>query len=179
MVVNKMNKVNKIFEADNNNPEIQAVKTAIKKSQDKRMYQRYMVILYHLKGYTNKDISKMLELCQHTVGIYINKYKENGLDGLVLHYSPGAPRMLTEAQEAKLVDVVTIKTPNEVGYPNKMNWDANIIKDWILNNFGVKYSYTGTIDLIHRLKLSYTRPTYTLAKANPQKQEEFKQEFEL
>jgi len=35
------------------------------------------------------------------------------------------------------------------------------------------------IDVLHRLNLSYTRPTYTLAKADPQKQEEFKQEFEL
>ncbi|MBA1335967.1 MAG: hypothetical protein HPY66_1786 [Firmicutes bacterium] len=48
-----------------------------------------------------------------------------------------------------------------------------------MDNFGVEYSYTGMVDVIHRLKLSYTRPTYTLAKADPQKQEEFKQEFEL
>ncbi|MBA1335966.1 MAG: hypothetical protein HPY66_1785 [Firmicutes bacterium] len=45
------------------------------------MYQRYMVILYHLKGYINVDISKMVDLCQHTIGTYVNKYKENGLPG--------------------------------------------------------------------------------------------------
>ena len=32
-------------------------------------------------------------------------------------------------------------------------------------------------DLLERIGLSYTRPTYTLAKANPQKQEEFKEKF--
>src|SRR5690554_4518134 len=79
MVVNTMAKADKIYETDNSNPEIQAVKEAIKKTKDKRMYQRYMVILYHLKGYINIEISRMVDLCQHTVGTYVNKYKENGL----------------------------------------------------------------------------------------------------
>ena len=33
-------------------------------------------------------------------------------------------------------------------------------------------------DVFYRLKLSYTRPTYTLAKADPVKQEEFKERLE-
>jgi len=33
--------------------------------------------------------------------------------------------------------------------------------------------------VLYRLNLSFTRPTYTLAKADPQKQEEFKEKFEL
>jgi hypothetical protein len=60
MVVNTMAKADKIYETDNSNPEIQAVKEAIKKTKDKRMYQRYMVILYHLKGYINIEISRMV-----------------------------------------------------------------------------------------------------------------------
>ena len=57
MVVKIMNRMAKTFKIDNNNPEIQAVKEAMKKTKDKRMYQRYMVVLYHLKGYLNKDIA--------------------------------------------------------------------------------------------------------------------------
>lgn len=174
-----MNKIAQVFKIDNNSPEIQAVKAAIKKTKNKRMYQRYMVALYHLKGYLNKDISKMVDLCQHTVGIYVNRYKENGLDGLALRHSPGAPHMLTDEQESELVKVVTTRTPDEVGFPNRKNWYVDIIRQWVIDSFGVQYSYTGMIDLLHRLNLSYTRPTYTLANADPQKQEEFKQEFEL
>lgn len=179
MVVSTMNNTDKILEVENNKPEIQAIKKAIKKVKDKRMYQRYMVILYHLNGHINKDISKMIGLCQHTVGTYINKYKDAGLPGLTLGHSPGAPRMLTDKQESKLVEIITAKTPDEVGFPNKKNWNVNIIRRWVLDNFGVEYSYTGMIDLMHRLKLSYTRPTYTLTKADPQKQEVFKQDFEI
>lgn len=34
-------------------------------------------------------------------------------------------------------------------------------------------------EVLYRMELSFTRPTYTLAKADPQKQEQFKQDFEL
>ena len=174
-----MTKIDTIFESDNNNSEIQAVKAAIKKTKDKRMYQRYMVVLYCLKGYLNSEISKFVDLCQHTVGAYVNKYKEFGLTGLELAHSPGAPRMLTAEQEKKLVDIITNNTPDEVGFPNKKNWNIGIIKQWIFNTFGVQYSYSGMADALHRLRMSYTRPTYTLAKANSQKQEAFRNEFEL
>ena len=35
------------------------------------------------------------------------------------------------------------------------------------------------LQVLYRLDLSYTRPTYTLAKADPEKQEAFKQDFEV
>lgn len=174
-----MSKIDKLFETDNIDPAIDDIKAAMKKTKDKRMYQRYLVILHYLKGFNNTQISEKVELYKHTVGIYVNKYKANGLDGLALNHSPGAPRMLTGEQETSLINVITSKTPDEVGFPNKKNWNVNIIKQWVIDNFKVEYSYTGMIDLLHRLNLSYTRPTYTLANADPQKQEEFKRDFEL
>ena len=35
------------------------------------------------------------------------------------------------------------------------------------------------LQVLHRLNLSYTRPTYTLEKADIEKQENFKQDFEV
>ncbi len=46
------------------------------------------------------------------------------------------------------------------------------------NRFGVEFSERGMRDVFYRLKLSYTRPTYTLAKAEPIKQEEFREKLE-
>ena len=34
------------------------------------------------------------------------------------------------------------------------------------------------LNLLHRIKVSYTRPTYSLAKADPEKQEKFREELE-
>lgn len=87
--------------------------------------------------------------------------------------------MMTEEQEKKLVEIVTTKTPDEVGFPPRKNWNAWIIMQWVKENYGLEYSHSGMCKVLHRLGLSFTRPTYTLAKANPKKQEEFKQQFEL
>lgn len=68
-----------IHKQDNQNPEIQAIKAAMKQTKDKRIYQRYRVIYLHLKGYANRDISKV---CEHIIGTYISMFKKDGLRDL-------------------------------------------------------------------------------------------------
>ena len=174
-----MNKTNKIFEDDNKNPKLQVVKKAIKDNRNKRMHIRYMVIYHHLKGISNVDIASMENLCDHTVGTYVNSYKQNGIQGLEMGKSTGAPRLLTCEQENQLVEIITTKTPDEVGFFPRKNWDSNIIRQLVLKDFSIKYTQRGMLEVLYRLRLSYTRPTYTLAKADPKKQEEFIQEFEI
>jgi transposase len=174
-----MRKIDKIFEEDNKNPEIQAIKAAMKGTKDIRMYQRYRVIYLHLKGHTNRDIAKMECFCEHTIGTFVNKYNKHGLDGLNIRHSTGAPRLLTPEQEKNLAEVITTKTPDEVGFPNRKNWYINIVQEWVRKTWGIEYSHRGVAEVLYRLELSFTRPTYTLAKADPQKQEQFKQDFEL
>lgn len=179
VVIKQMKRIDKIFESDNQNPEIQALKKAMKETKDKRMYQRYKVIYLHLKGYSNLYIASLEGFDNHTVGIYVKNYTQNGINGLLIKKSPGAPRLLTKEQEAMLAEVITTQTPDQVGFPNRKNWYINIAQQWIKNTFDVEYSYRGTAEVLHRLNLSFTRPTYTLAKADPIKQEEFKVDFEL
>lgn len=174
-----MNKRAQLLDIDNNDTQIQEVKLAIKQNKNKRMHIRYLVIINHLHGLQNVEIAMNMGLCTHTVGTYIRKYKEGGLENLVSAPIPGAPRMLTKEQEQQLVEVVTTKTPDEVGFPFRKNWNAILIKEWVNNNFDVEYSHSGMLYVLYRLNLSFTRPTYTLAKADPKKQEEFKEKFEL
>ncbi|WP_093795262.1 helix-turn-helix domain-containing protein [Sporomusa acidovorans] len=55
-----------------------------------------------------------------------------------------------------------------------MNWTCPLVAEWIQRQFGIKYTDRGVLDLLRDLGFSCTRPTYTLAKANLEKQEEFK-----
>ena len=165
--------------SDNLNIEIQAVKTAIKENKNLRMHKRYMVILHHLKGHLNTEIAEMELLCTITVGRYINNYEEHGLDGLIMHHSTGAPRLLSEEQEKTLVETITNNTPDEVGFISRKNWTIKLIRQWVINTFNVTYSHRGMADVLYRLNLSYTRPTYVLANADPIKQEKFKEDFEI
>lgn len=168
-----------MFNEDNSNVEIQAVKAAIKVNKSLRMHKRYMVILHHLKGYLNTEIAEMELLCTITVGRYINNYKKYGLDGLILHHSTGAPRLLSDEQEKTLVETITNNTPDEVGFIARKNWTIKLIRQWVINTFNVTFSHRGMADVLYRLNLSYTRPTYVLANADPIKQEQFKEDFKV
>lgn len=166
------------FLEDNTDAEIQQLKGAMKNNKDKNMHVRYLVIYNHLKGFQNIEISKMVGLCQHTVGTYIRKYKAQGLAGLVPAPKPGAPRQLTKEQEQILLETISTKTPDELGFQYKKNWNAILVMQWVNKHFHVQYSHSGMLVVLHRLNMSFTRPTYTLANADPVKQEEFRLKFE-
>jgi transposase len=166
-----------IINKDNSNIEIQAVKKAIKENKSLRMHKRYMVILHHLKGYLIKQIAEMEFLCEKTVAKYINNYKKHGLDGLTLGHSTGVPRLLRDEQEKFLVETITNNTPDEVGFIARKNWTIELIRQRVIRTFNVTFSHRGMADVLYRLNLSYTRPTYVLKNADLIKQENFKEDF--
>lgn len=167
-----------MFKSDND-IEMQALKKAMKENKNLRMHTRYLVIYNHLLGYMNVEIADMLNLCPHTVGTYIRKYRSGGLESLVMGKSTGAPRHLTMEQEQELKEIIITQTPDEVGFTAKKNWNTTIIRQLVLKMYGVRYCQRGMLEVLYRLNLSFTSPTYTLEKADPQKQEKFKQEFRL
>jgi transposase len=54
-----------------------------------------------------------------------------------------------------------------------------MIRQWVIQNFNTVMSHSGMAEVLHRLNLSYTRPTYVMKKADKEKQEEFKRDFEI
>lgn len=157
--------------------EIQVIKRLLRATKSPVMYRKYMTIRLHMKGFTNKRIAEILDLEHHTVGNYINTYKMQGVDGLMPKKSPGRPSFLNKEQESQVYETIKNNTPEEVGFDGVKNWTARLACLWVFKTFGVQYKINGMLDLFHRLELSYTRPTYVLAKADPEKQEQFKEDF--
>lgn len=156
--------------------ELSLVSNAMKEITNRRLFERYQAIYLSLKGYKQKDIADIILRSKKTVSSYLKLYKSDGLNGLKLGPYPGAPRKLTEEQECELVQVVAYQAPHEVGYENKYTWTLAIIADFIQREWGQLYTLRGVSGLLDDLGLSYTRPTYTLKKADKQKQEKFKSE---
>jgi putative transposase len=167
----------KQMQEENSNPAMQEIKIAMKQTKDLRMYQRYQTILLHLEGLTYDQISVIVNRTPTTIGFYVRAYKTNGLAGLKRGQPSGRPSKLTKEQEQEVYQLIINQRPVDVGFPAEMNWTASLIREWIKRQFSVTYSERGTRDLLYRLRFSYTRPTYTLAKANPELQEAFKREF--
>lgn len=156
--------------------EIDQLTTRMKQTKDKRMFERYQTIQLYLQGYLRKDIVQIVGRSRKTIYSYIQAYEEKGIDGLVRNASPGAPRKLTAVQEQELVQVIVTKRPVDVGFPAKFNWTLAIVAAFIEREWHQTYTLRGVSILLHDLGLSYTKPTYTLANADPIKQKQFIEE---
>nr|WP_256656448.1 IS630 family transposase [Turicibacter bilis] len=73
---------------------------------------------------------------------------------------------------------MTNQPPADVGLEPFMTWTCKLLCIWVKREFDISYSRTGMRDLLYRLGFSYTRPTYSLARASKEKQEAFKEQFE-
>lgn len=158
--------------------EIKELKEKAGITKNVRQKRRYDVIRLSLQGYSNNEISKILDISLRQVYNLINLYKENGIEGFKLKYSPGRKTKLTAEQEKELYDVITKKLPKDVGFEPFCNWTAPLACRYVKTVFNVEFSERGMRDVFYRLNLSYTRPTYVLAKADAQKQAEFTEKLE-
>lgn len=159
--------------------ELQRIEKAMNTTKSTRMQQRYQVILLHLKGYQNIQIADIVGRCEHTVGKYINTYKKHGIGALIIKPREGAKPKLTPEQEAILIQTVSTKTPDQVGLSPYKSWNSKLVCLWVKEQLDVSYTNGGMRDMLLRLGFSYTKPTYSLAKANSEKQETFKEDFEV
>lgn len=153
--------------------ELKEIENQLKHEKKRRMYERYQAVRLHLMGNSIKQISKILKRTEKTVGTYIRSYKEHGLEGLTMKFSTGKPPRLTLEQQEQLKQTIIHHLPHEVGYTAKFNWTLEIIAVYIEREFGKSYSLRGVSKMMHRLEMSYTKPTYTLAAADEEKQKEF------
>lgn len=153
--------------------EFEEIKQAMKKAKDRRMFERYQALYLHLQETRVEQIAPILNRSVKTVKGYIRAYKADGLSGLQMNHSPGAPVRLTKEQQEELKQTIVNSVPHEAGFTARHNWTLQIIAALIKREFGQTYSLRGVSKMMHREGLSYTKPTYTLAAADENKQRHF------
>lgn len=151
----------------------QEIETAMKQAKKRRMYERYQTLYLYLQGTEIEQIAQTINRATKTVKGYIETYQTGGLSGLQMNHSPGAPVRLTSEQQEQLKQMIVSSVPHDVGFTARHNWTLEIIAALIEREFGVTYSLRGISKMMHRQGLSYTKPTYTLAAANEEKQRVF------
>lgn len=95
-------------------------------------------------------------------------------NNVIFHIPTAQVEKLSDEQEKEPVFTVCNRTPEEAGAGIFANWTAPLACTFVKKEFGVSFSHRGMQDLFARLGLRYTRPTYTLNKADPEKQAQFR-----
>jgi transposase len=144
------------------------------------MAKRIAVIRLIMQGYLGIQVAELLNIHRETVSIYVQKFNQGGMDALLeRHYAPGRKPYLSPDEERELRKMLEESTPADEGYGIETSWNTRIIQHVLEEKYSVTMSRGGICDMLHRWGFRYTRPTYTLKRANPQKQKEFQQEIEL
>lgn len=151
---------------------------ASKSERSVKQKKRYDVVLLYMEGYSRKKLSEVLHIPLRTVSYHILSYERGGLESLLIVKQPGAQKKLMDEQETELLSVISTQTPEEAGLGVFANWTAALAYAFVEQKFGISFSSRGMLNLFEQMGLSYTRPTYTLDKADPKKQEQFRKMFE-
>ena len=112
---------------------------------DHRSYQRLSALLWIEEGRSRQEVAALLGLSSPQVGDWLRIFRNKGLDWLcTLHYR-GDPGRLRPAPVERLRQEIARGTFH----------NAEQVRAWIQEQFGVTYSASGVKDLLHRIGASY------------------------
>ncbi|WP_425058205.1 IS630 family transposase [Sporomusa carbonis] len=158
--------------------ELNEIKNAMNTEKRARIFKRYQALYLFLSGKTCKEVASIVGITANTVCNLHKIYQKEGLEGIPDKPISGRPPRFTSEQRVALKQVIINKVPSEVGFAAEFNWTAGLIGKYIKREYGYDYSIRGITGMLERMGLSYTRPTYVLAQADKQKQEQFVKDFE-
>ena len=92
---------------------------ACKRSGVNQDVVRAKVILLSSEGLTNREISKRVDLSEHTVGAWRKRFLESRLDGLIDLPRSGRPRTISDDQVAEVIRLTLETTPE-----NATHWST-------------------------------------------------------
>lgn len=133
-----------------------------------RVVLRIESIILSIEGHTTGQIANLLKVDRTTVPLWINKWNQYGLTGLLDGYRSGRKSKLEKEDLEKLADILE-SGPVAYGLSTGV-WTSIIITAVIEEEFEVQYHPGHLRKLLNRLGFSVQRPTLQLAKADPQQQ---------
>ena len=124
-------------------------------------------MLWSDAGRTREEVAERLGISTRQVGQWLRIFRNRGLEELcTLHYR-GDPGRRSPAQVARLKHEIA----------RGVFHNAEQVRTWIAETFGVSYSITGVKDLLCRIGASYHKVSGFFWKADVKKQQEWVRKY--
>lgn len=119
-----------------------------------------------LDGESPEIIAKTLGFHRSAVYQWLKRYETDGFDGLKYSKIPGKKSTLSTVQKQKVFDIVTSKNPLQLKFPFAL-WTRRMVKDLILDQFGVDLSEVSVGRLLREMGLTPQRPLHRAYQQDP------------
>ena len=143
--------------------EIKELRFSHKKEKNVNKAYRINAVILLGSGWTVKEVSEALLLDEDTLSNYIKKYKEGGFSNLLNTLYQGSKSFLNAVQLTLLCAELDRTT----------HLTTLSIRDFVEKAFGIQYSQSGMMNLLHQLGFTYKKPKLVPANADQQAQDEF------
>src|SRR5215210_5430345 len=134
---------------------------------DRRIYQRLSAVLWSDDGRTREEIAELVGVSTRQVGQWLRIFRNKGLDQLcTLHYQ-GDPGRLRPAQVERLKQEIATGVLH----------NAEQVRTWVQDSWGVAYSISGIKDLLRRIGASYHKVSGFFGKADVEEQKRWVRKY--
>jgi transposase len=152
--------------------EILILQDEIHRSEDARYDHRLHAILLVAKGMSCPKVALLLGDSERVVRLWINRYVQYGLQGLIENERPGRNSRL-DAEHIARIEQVLRASPEDYGLRGGI-WDGKSLSAFISKEFNIKLGVRQCQRLFRQLDFRLRKPRPMIARSDPEVQREFK-----
>ncbi len=105
-------------------------------------------INYLYSGLSVPEASKKIDISKVTGYNWLERWNEDGYDGIIPRFAGGRPSKLTDEEKSQLKEILAMRD----------DWTTKEIRELICDKFGVKYSLKQVRIILRNLGLKFARP---------------------
>lgn len=130
-----------------------------------RVAHRLHAVALNMEGRTAPEIADVLKVHRSNVCLWLERWCEEGLEGILEGHRPGRPPALSERQRQQLGDILE-SGPVAYGFSSGV-WTCPMVARVLEEEFSLSYHPAHVSRILHSLEFSVQRPRKVLARADP------------
>jgi transposase len=148
----------------------QTISQLIAATNNGRLRIRLLAVSHFLDGKNRTQIANFLKVSRTSVNKWIQKYLDEGLDGLKEKKHTGRPKLLSDKQLKQLKHyILSVAVKDDGG-----RLQGKDVQSFIAQEFGIIYQKTNVYQIMHQLDLSWITTRSKHPKQSIEAQEAFK-----
>ena len=158
------------------NLELSQIISLYKQEQNAKAKIRLQACIERKQGKTLEQISEKVHYPLTTVGDWLRRMHEQGIERMYNIKQTGRPAWLSKKQKKELKKVLA-ESPEKQGIPFRI-WTIKGLAYYVSKEYNVVYKLRNLEYLVHELGFNFKKPRQEHKKANKEAQEKFKKKFE-
>jgi transposase len=150
---------------------LKEISTLIRKERDARVHQRLIAMKFILQGLHIPEVARRMDISERPLRKWVHRFNEQGPSALCDAPRSGQPPKLKGKQIEKFKTRVR---KGVTSTDNTCSLNGKDLQQILKNEFGAKYSLSGTYFILHRLGFSCLCPRPQHPQADLEIQEAFK-----